>query len=185
MRLKTRINNWRRYVPILDVIKHYRREDFPHDLVAGIVVGVITVPQAVAYAFLAGLPAQAGLYACLAPMVIYAILGSSKQLVVGPVAIAALMVAATVSEFAPQYSDEYLGITTVLCLQAGLVLLLLRVSNMGGLVNLLSHPVIVGFVNAAAILIIVSQLSAFTGITRGAASDPFNRLADLLQAADT
>lgn len=185
MRLKTRINNWRRYVPILDVIKHYRREDFPHDLVAGIVVGVITVPQAVAYAFLAGLPAQAGLYACLAPMVIYAILGSSKQLVVGPVAIAALMVAATVSEFAPQYSNEYLGITTVLCLQAGLVLLLLRVSNMGGLVNLLSHPVIVGFVNAAAILIIVSQLSAFTGITRGAASDPFNRLADLLQAAGT
>ena len=101
MRLQTRIKNWRRYVPILDVIKHYRREDFPHDLVAGIVVGVITVPQAVAYAFLAGLPAQAGLYACLAPMVIYAILGSSKQLVVGPVAIAALMVAATVSEFAP------------------------------------------------------------------------------------
>jgi len=185
LRLSTRIKSWRRYVPILDVIKRYRREDFPHDLVAGIVVGVITVPQAVAYAFLAGLPAQAGLYACLAPMVIYAILGSSKQLVVGPVAIAALMVAATVSEFAPQYSEEYLGITTVLCLQAGLVLLLLRISNMGGLVNLLSHPVIVGFVNAAAILIVVSQLNAFTGIARGTANDPFNRLADLLQAANT
>ncbi|MCZ6641253.1 MAG: sulfate permease [Gammaproteobacteria bacterium] len=185
MHLQARIKSWRRYVPILDVFKRYRREDFSHDLVAGIVVGVITVPQAVAYAFLAGLPAQAGLYACLAPMVIYAILGSSKQLVVGPVAIAALMVAATVSEFAPQYSEEYLGITTVLCLQAGLVLLLLRISNMGGLVNLLSHPVIVGFVNAAAILIVVSQLNAFTGIARGPANDPFNRLADLLQAADT
>ncbi|MCZ6617545.1 MAG: sulfate permease [Gammaproteobacteria bacterium] len=185
LRFETRFKNWRSYIPILDVIRHYRREDFPHDLVAGLVVGVITVPQAVAYAFLAGLPAQAGLYACLAPMVIYAVLGSSKQLVVGPVAIAALMVAATVSEFAPQYSNEYLGITTVLCLQAGLVLLLLRVSNMGGLVNLLSHPVINGFVMGAAILIVISQLSAFTGIDRGAANDPFNRLAYLLAHADT
>lgn len=173
------VKNWRSYLPILDVIRDYRREDFQHDLLAGLVVGVISVPQAIAYAFLAGLPPEAGLYACLVPMVIYALLGSSKQLVVGPVAVAALMVAAAVGEYAPAYSDAYLGITTVLCLQAGIFLLLLRVSNMGGIVNLLSHPVISGFVNAAALLIIISQLGAFTGIVTTTHTNPLDRLLEI------
>ena len=173
------VKNWRSYLPILDVIRDYRREDFHHDLIAGVVVGVISVPQAIAYAFLAGLPPEAGLYACLVPMVIYALLGSSKQLVVGPVAVAALMVAAAVGEYAPAYSDAYLGITTVLCLQAGIFLLLLRVSNMGGIVNLLSHPVIAGFVNAAALLIIISQLGAFTGIVTSSQANPLDRLLEI------
>ena len=145
-------------------MRSYRREDLPHDLVAGIVVGMLTVPQAVAYALLAGLPAEVGLYACLAPMVIHALLSSSRQLIVGPVAIAALMVASTVGEHAPAYSDAYLGITTVLSLQVGLILWLLRLLQVGGVVNLLSHPVISGFVNGAAILIIVSQLAPLSGI---------------------
>lgn len=148
----------------MGVLRSYRRQDLPHDLVAGLVLGIVTIPQAIAYAFLAGLPAQAGLYACLAPMVIYAALGSSKQLVVGPVAIAALMVAAAVGEHAAAYSDQYLAIVTVLSLQVGILLWVLRAMQLGGIVNLLSHPVISGFVNAAAILIIVSQLGAFTGI---------------------
>ena len=91
------VNNWRSYLPIIDVVRDYRREDFHHDLVAGLVVGVITVPQAIAYAFLAGLPPEAGLYAGRVPTVLYALLGSSRQLVVGPVAVAALMGAAAVS----------------------------------------------------------------------------------------
>ena len=153
-----------RHVAIVGVLRSYRRQDLPHDLVAGLVLGIVTIPQAIAYAFLAGLPAQAGLYACLAPMVIYAALGSSKQLVVGPVAIAALMVAAAVGEHAAAYSDQYLAIVTVLSLQVGILLWVLRVMQLGGIVNLLSHPVISGFVNAAAILIIVSQLGAFTAI---------------------
>ena len=183
MHFELRVRNWRSYIPILDVITHYRRSDLGYDLVAGLVVGVITIPQAIAYAFLAGLPPQAGLYACLAPMVVYAILGSSRHLVVGPVAVAALMVAAAVGEHAPLYSDAYLGITTVLCLQAGILLWLLRVWQMGGLVNLLSHPVIVGFVNAAALLIIVSQISAFTGIGGVESTNPFDRLMELLANA--
>ena len=153
-----------RHVAIVGVLRSYRRHDLPHDVVAGLVLGIVTIPQAIAYAFLAGLPAQAGLYACLAPMVIYAALGSSRQLVVGPVAIAALMVAAAVGEHAAAYSDQYLAIVTVLSLQVGILLWLLRAMQLGGIVNLLSHPVISGFVNAAAILIIVSQLGAFTGI---------------------
>jgi len=157
------IKNWRSYIPILDVTRRYRSGDFGHDAVAGIILGIITVPQAVAYAFLAGLPAEAGLYACLVPMILYAILGSSRELVVGPVAVAALMVAATVKEFAPAYSYEYLSIATIISLQAGLLLWLLRLSRMGGVVNLLSHPVVSGFVNAAALIIILSQLLPFTG----------------------
>ena len=152
------------HLPVIGVMRSYRREDLPHDLIAGIVVGMLTVPQAVAYALLAGLPAEVGLYACLAPMVIHALLSSSRQLIVGPVAIAALMVASTVGEHAPAYSDAYLGITTVLSLQVGLILWLLRLLQVGGIVNLLSHPVISGFVNGAAILIIVSQLAPLTGI---------------------
>jgi len=160
------------YIPLAPILKNYRREDFSHDLIAGLVVGMVTIPQAIAYAFLAGVPPQAGLYACLVPMVLYAIFGSSRELVVGPVAVAALMVAATVSEYAPKYSNEYWEITTIICLQAGIFLWLLRLSRMGGLVNLLSHPVITGFVNAAAILIIVSQLPALTGIEVGDSSQP-------------
>ncbi|MYF30139.1 MAG: sulfate permease [Gammaproteobacteria bacterium] len=152
------------YLPIIEVARSYRREDLPHDVVAGVAVGMLTVPQAVAYALLAGLPAQAGLYACLAPMVIHALLSSSRQLIVGPVAIAALMVASTVGQHAAAYSDAYLGITTVLSLQVGLILILLRALQVGGIVNLLSHPVISGFVNGAAVIIIISQLAPLTGI---------------------
>jgi SulP family sulfate permease len=176
-----RVKDWRSYVPIVDVIQGYRREDFNHDLVAGLVVGMITVPQAIAYAFLAGLPPEAGLYACLAPMVLYAILGSSRQMVVGPVAVAALMVAAAVAEYAPRYGYSPLGVSVILSVQAGIMLWLLRLSNMGGVVNLLSHPVIVGFVNAAALLIIISQLGPLTGIPSDAAQEPLERLLGLIE----
>ncbi len=181
MKRKLYSPEWRNYLPILEVLKNYRRRDFNSDLVAGIVVGVITVPQAIAYAFLAGLPAQAGLYASLVPMLIYAILGSSRQLVVGPVAIAALMVAATVSKYADPLLGNYVEISTIICLQIGIFLLFLRLTRMGGIVNLLSHPVISGFVNAAAILIILSQLFAFTGIEKPAGIHPARQMLTLLQ----
>ena len=174
------LRDWQNYVPIVPILRDYQRDDFSHDVVAGLVVGMVTIPQAVAYAFLAGVPPQSGLYACLVPMLLYAVFGSSRQLVVGPVAVAALMVAATVSEYAPKYSDAYLGITIIVCLQAGIILWLLRLSRMGGLVNLLSHPVITGFVNAAAILIIVSQLPAFTGISITSSNEPTAVLSELL-----
>ena len=86
---------------------HYQRRDLSHDIMAGLIVGMVTIPQAVAYALLAGVLPQSGLYACLLPMVLYAVFGSSKQLVVGPVAVAALLVTATVSELAPRYGEAY------------------------------------------------------------------------------
>ncbi len=174
-------NGWRSHVPLLGVLQNYRRGDFHDDLIAGLVVAVISVPQAVAYAFLAGLPPQAGLYACLLPMVVYTILGSSRHLVVGPVAVAALMVAAAIGQHAPDYNNNHLGVVVVICLEAGLFLLLLRITQMGGMVHLFSHPVITGFINAAAILIIVSQLNAFTGIPEQEGSIPAAKLWSLMR----
>lgn len=158
---------WLQRVPLAATLRGYRLEDLPRDAVAGVVLGVVTVPQAVAYAFLAGLPAEAGLYACLAPMAIYAVLGSSRQVVVGPVAVAALMVAATVGRFATPGTDDYLGVTAVLGLEIGLALWLLRLGRMGSFARLISHPVIAGFVNAAALLIVFSQLPALLGLEGG------------------
>ncbi len=155
---------WRNFFPLIEVLGNYKRRDLSHDLFAGLVVSVITVPQAIAYAFLAGLPPQAGLYASVVPALLYAVLGSSPSLAVGPVAVIAIMVAEAVRAHAPAFSDAYLGVTAVICLQSAITLWLLRLTNMGGVVNLLSHPVISGFINAAAILIILSQLTAFTGI---------------------
>ena len=180
LRVRRGLRDWRSYVPLIATLNSYQRQDLSHDIMAGLIVGMVTIPQAVAYALLAGVPPQSGLYACLLPMVLYAVFGSSKQLVVGPVAVAALLVTATVSELAPRYSEAYLGITTLLCLQVGLILCVLRLTKMGGLVTLLSHPVINGFVNAAAILIIISQLPGLTGIH---IDDPTNPATALLGVA--
>lgn len=179
-------SRWESVFPILTTLRGYRREDFGHDLVAGVVVGVLTIPQAVAYAFLAGLPAQAGLYACMVPMVIYALMGSGREVVVGPVAIAALMVSSAVSEYADAYSYRYLSITTALAIEAGVLLMLLKWFRLSGIVNLLSQPVIVGFVNAAAILIILSQLESVLGIAGPTSAGPFAETLHILtHLADT
>ena len=158
-----------RWLPLLGALRSYRRDDLPHDLTAGLVLGVVTVPQAVAYAYLAGLPPEAGLYASLVPMVVYAVFGSSRQLVVGPVAIAALMVAATLGEHATAHSARHVDVAAMLALQVGAFLWVLRVARLGAIAGLLSHPVLVGFVNAAAILIVVSQLPSFAGVEADAA----------------
>ncbi len=179
--LRSGVRKWTESVPLVPLLRGYRPEDFSHDLIAGLVVGMIAIPQAVAYAYLAGVPPQSGLYACLVPVLLYSVFGSSRDLVVGPVAVAALMVASTVSAYAPKFSDEYLSITTIISLQVGLILLALRVSRMGGLVHLLSHSVISGFVNAAAILIIISQLPAFTGIQPDGDSRPLTVLGGLAE----
>jgi SulP family sulfate permease len=157
-------SRWDRVFPIVATLRGYRREDFGHDLLAGVVVAILTIPQAIAYAFLAGLPAEVGLYACMVPLVIYALMGSGREVAVGPVAIAALMVSSAVSEYADAFSGRYATITTALAAEVGALLILLKLLRLSGIVNLLSHPVIVGFVNAAAILIVLSQLESVLGI---------------------
>ena len=135
MRLKTRLamvgRRWRQWVPIVPALTDYQSDDFSQDLIAGAVVGMVTVPQAIAYAYLAGLPPQAGLYACLLPMLIYGVFGSSRHLVVGPVAVAALLVASAIAQHAPSYGDAHLMISSILCLQVGLILFALRACQLG------------------------------------------------------
>jgi SulP family sulfate permease len=164
MKLALYVPNWRSYVPIVGALEKYTRRDFWADLFAGFVLSVIAVPQGIAYAFLAGLPPSAGLYASIVPALLYTVLGSSRTLAVGPVAVTAIMVAEAVRSHAPAFSDAYLGVTGIVCVESGLALWFLRVTQMGGIVDLLSHPVISGFINAAAIMIILSQLPALTGI---------------------
>src|SRR5262245_22420076 len=121
-------------VPLIRSLAGYRHTDFQHDLTAGLIGGIITVPQAIAYAFLAGLPPEAGLYACLVPTFLYALLGTSRELSVGPVAIVALMVGSALARHA-EGPDAYGAVTAALCFEVGVILLLLRLSQMGGIVN--------------------------------------------------
>jgi sulfate permease, SulP family len=158
---------WRRfgrYVPILDWGRRYRPATLADDSVAALIVTAMLVPQALAYALLAGLPAQVGLYASVVPLVAYALLGTSRTLAVGPVAIVSLMTAAALSQIAPTGTEEYVAAALVLALLSGLMLFLTGLFRLGFLANFLSHPVIAGFVTASAILIATSQLRHILGV---------------------
>lgn len=154
----------KRYLPFLDWLLHYRSGDLTGDLMAGIIVAVMLVPQAMAYAMLAGLPPKVGLYASIAPLIIYGLLGSSRTLAVGPVAIVSLLVAAGVTPLAEPGSAQYLQYAITLAFLVALIQLVMGVVRLGFLVNFLSHPVLVGFTNAAAIVIGFSQVKHLLGI---------------------
>jgi len=132
-------------------------------MIAGVVVLFITVPQAIAYAFLAGLPPEAGLYASIAALLCYAAFGSSRTLAVGPTAILAMMTLEATSSQALPGTEEYVQLAIKLGLVTGLVLIALRLINFGAVINFLSHAVVTGFISAAAILIITNQLPAILG----------------------
>ncbi|PLZ99277.1 sodium-independent anion transporter [Fischerella thermalis CCMEE 5268] len=152
------------YLPILDWGLHYRREYLAGDLSAGIIVASLLIPQGMAYALLAGLPPQVGLYASILPQIIYAFLGTSRFISVAPVAVDSLMVAAAVGSLAAENTPEYLGLALLLALMVGLVEILMGVLRLGFLVNFLSQAVISGFISAAAIIIGFSQVKHLLGL---------------------
>jgi len=152
-----------RAFPLLEYLKKYNREAFRGDLAAGITVGIMLIPQGMAYALIAGLPPEYGLYAALVPLVIYAFMGTSRHLSVGPVALVALLVAAAISPLADT-PEEYIAMSILLALMVGVMQLLFGLLRMGFLVNLLSHPVLSGFISAAAIIIGLSQMHHLLGI---------------------
>lgn len=154
-----------RFLPFLAWLPHYRRDDLVGDLLAGVIVAIMLVPQGMAYALLAGLPPQVGLYASIAPLALYGLLGASRTLAVGPVAIISLMVAAGVTPLAEAGTPAYLQYALTLALMAGVIQALMGLLRIGFLVNFLSHPVLVGFTAGAAILIGFSQLKHLLGIT--------------------
>ncbi len=154
----------RRYFPILTWGAEYSRRTFTNDLIVAAIVTVMLIPQSLAYALLAGLPPQVGLYASMAPLVLYAIFGTSRTLAVGPVAVASLMTAAAAVKVASQGTPEYLGATIALAAISGLLLLALGLLRLGFLANFLSHPVISGFITASGIQIAAGQLAPVLGI---------------------
>jgi len=155
---------WVEVFPILGWLKNYQRQTFISDLMAGVIVAILLIPQSMAYAILAGLPPEYGLYASILPLFIYSLLGSSRSLAVGPVAIASLMVNTSVSQIAPQGGAEYLNAAINLSLLVGLILLFLRCIRLGGIVNFISHSVLTGFTSAAAIIIALSQVKHILGL---------------------
>ncbi|MCD6006843.1 SulP family inorganic anion transporter [Halomonas sp. IOP_31] len=154
----------KRYLPVLQWLPYYRRELFSHDLTAGLIVAIMVIPQSLAYALLAGLPAVIGLYASILPVFAYTLFGSSRTLAVGPVAIVALMTAAALAGVATPGSSEYIAGALVLSLLSGLMLTVMGFLRLGFFANFLSHPVISGFLSASGILIAASQAAHLLGI---------------------
>lgn len=151
-------------LPVFDWGKTYNGEIFTADMVAAIIVTIMLIPQSLAYALLAGLPPQMGLYASILPLVAYAVFGSSRTLAVGPVAVVSLMTAAAVGKLALQGTAEYAAAAILLAFISGMMLLALGLFRMGFLANFLSHPVIAGFITASGIIIATSQLKHLFGV---------------------
>lgn len=154
----------REYFPILDWGLNYKRDDLTGDLTAGIIVASLLIPQGMAYAMLAGLPPEVGLYASIFPQIVYAFLGTASMLSVAPVAVDSLMVATAVSAIASENTPEYWGYALTLALLVGIIELLIGICRLGFIANFLSQAVISGFISAAAILIGFSQVKHLLGI---------------------
>ncbi|WP_300514995.1 sulfate permease [Aliiroseovarius sp.] len=153
-----------RYVPILDWGRRYDGRAAGADLMAAVIVTIMLIPQSLAYALLAGLPPQMGLYASILPLVAYALFGTSRALAVGPVAVVSLMTAAAVGGLGLQGPAEYALAAITLAFLSGLILLVMGLFRLGFLANFLSHPVIAGFIAASGLLIAASQLKHILGV---------------------
>ena len=173
----TAVDALRKYLPFLDWAATYSRDDATSDLLAAVIVTIMLVPQSLAYAMLAGLPPQVGLYASILPLVAYAVFGTSRTLAVGPVAVVSLMTAAAVAPLAAQGSAAYLQAAITLAFLSGLMLVAMSVLRLGFLANFLSHPVISGFITASGILIAASQLKHILGVSANG-----DTLADLVMS---
>ena len=153
-----------KYLPILDWGRYYDRSTLTNDLVAALIVTIMLIPQSLAYALLAGLPPEMGLYASMLPIIFYAIFGTSRALAVGPVAVVSLLTVAAVSKIAVPGTSEYIVAAITLAFLSGLILFALGLFRLGFLANFLSHPVIAGFITATGVIIAVSQLKNILGI---------------------
>ncbi len=171
--------NLKKLLPILTWLPNYKKEYIKGDINAGITVGIMLIPQGMAYAMLAGLPPIYGLYASIVPQLIYAIFGTSRQLGVGPVAMDSLLVATIVGTMAQTDSQHYIDLAVLLAFMVGVIHLLMGTLRLGFLVNLLSKPVISGFTSAAALIIGFSQLKYLMGVNLGRSS----KLHEILYAA--
>ena len=156
--------NIKKIAPILEWLPNYNTSLFKGDLIAGITVGIVLIPQGIAYALIAGLPPIYGLYCALVPQAMYAIFGSSRQVAVGPVAMDSLIVATGVSTLALAGSESYISIAILLALMVGAIQFIMGVFSLGFIVNFLSKPVITGFTSAVATIIGLNQFRNLFGV---------------------
>ncbi|WP_119396420.1 SulP family inorganic anion transporter [Salinibius halmophilus] len=156
--------NIKSWIPAAHWLPNYKKQDLTGDVVAGITVAMMLIPQAMSYAMLAGLPPYIGLYASVLPLIAYAFFGTSRQLAVGPVAMVALLVSSGVGAIAEVGSSQYIALAILLALMVGVIQLAMGVFRLGFLTNFLSHPVISGFTSAAALIIGFSQLKHIVGL---------------------
>jgi len=161
-------------------LRQYDKDQFTDDLVAAVIVTIMLVPQSLAYALLAGVPAEVGLYASILPLVFYMVFGSSRTLAVGPVAVVSLMTASSIGSMGLATQAEYLQAAVILALLSGIFLVLLGILRFGFLANFLSHPVVAGFITASAIIIAVGQVRHILGIQAGGDNLP-EQLTSLLE----
>jgi SulP family sulfate permease len=166
-------NNW---------LLAYKRENLAGDLVAGAIVSVMLIPQSLAYAMLAGLPPQYGLYASIAPLFVYGLLGSSRTLSVGPVAVISLLTATALAPLAAPGGADYVGLALLLALMTGVIQLALGAFRAGFVASLLSHPVVAGFITGSSVLIILSQLKHIFGVSAASGHLPYEGVVSLAQA---
>src|SRR5210317_1618710 len=169
--------------PFLEWFKGYGVGKFKVDFLAGLTVALVLIPQSMAYAQLAGLPAYYGLYAAFPPPMIASLFGSSRQLATGPVAVVSLMSAASLEPLATAGSPEFIAYSIVLAMVVGIFQFSLGVLRLGLVVNFLSHPVVNGFTNAAAIIIASSQFSKFFGVYVDKAPHHYETMVRVAQAA--
>jgi len=166
--------------PCVQWLRQYDKDQFTDDLVAAVIVTIMLVPQSLAYALLAGVPAEVGLYASILPLVFYMVFGSSRTLAVGPVAVVSLMTASSIGSMGLATQAEYLQAAVILALLSGIFLVLLGILRFGFLANFLSHPVVAGFITASAIIIAVGQVRHILGIQAGGDNLP-DQLTSLLE----
>lgn len=152
-------------LPCIEWLRRYNRRILLNDLMAAIIVTIMLIPQSLAYALLAGLPAEMGLYASILPLIGYALFGTSRTLSVGPVAVVSLMTAATVGAVAQQGTADYASIAVLLALMSGGILVVLGLFRFGFVTNFLSHPVVSGFITASGIIIGLSQMRHILGVS--------------------
>ena len=168
--------NLKNFIPALTWLGSYDKGDLSSDLMAGLIVAVMLVPQGMAYALLAGLPPVTGLYASTLPLFVYALFGSSRQLAVGPVAIVSLLTLSGVSLLAEPGSADFITLAALLALMVGVIQLGLGLLRAGFITNFLSHAVISGFTSAAALIIGLSQLKHLLGVKLGRSENVFMTL---------
>lgn len=173
--------NMKKLMPILEWLPNYKREFFKNDLGAGLTIGIMLVPQGIAYAMIAGLPPIYGLYTAMIPQIIYAIFGTSRQLSVGPAAMDSLIVASGVAALAEIGSDHFIEFAILLAFMMGILQVLFGFFKLGFLVNFLSRPVISGFTSAAALIIALSQLKNLLGINLHSGNKIHNLLFEVYQ----